>query len=390
MQDDKVNRLLELKKKLDAGEITKETFDMCATAICNADKGNAVAPKHESSHSMNNKRNIIIASIVGVVVLLAVGFVLIFHNRGNDEVEEIEVKESVFPDEDCVVHVVDRYCQAICENDFTTLESLYAPMLERYQDAYNKDRGYVIGCHKRYDSTFKVYGKYSSLRWDTFRMELIGDDLVSAVVVEDYSIDREDKSKNSVFVLEKHFIMNSSYEIVSVYDNQLSVSKENENFKMLYQTYARDHDLANIDDDYGGWEYVYIDEDDVPELIISSGHEAGGSLLLSIVNGRVVEDFVSLSFSYIPYMNRVLSNSGMHDNTSMMSVETLKAGKLKTILNVTVAYDDNDYSRWYINDKQVSESYAQKILNENFGCYGKSVEAGVYGDNLKPMSVFWR
>ena len=57
-------------------------------------------------------------------------------------------------------------------------------------------------------------------------MRMLNNGQLNVKIVEDYSIDREDKSKYSVFVLEKHFIIDPSYHIVSVYDNQLSKSKD--------------------------------------------------------------------------------------------------------------------------------------------------------------------
>lgn len=44
--------------------------------------------------------------------------------------------------------------------------------------------------------------------------------------IEDFTIDRKDRSKYSVFVLEKHFELNKDFQIVSVYDVQLSKSKK--------------------------------------------------------------------------------------------------------------------------------------------------------------------
>ena len=232
MADDQINRLLELHKKFDAGEISKEMFDLGVAAIRGADKNNATFTQTTKVSGTPKKRYVIIAVILAVVVLLSLGLFFLLNTRDKDEVK-MEPKNVAFPDENIVRKVVDSYCSAICENDFTTLSSLYAPTVERYQNAYDKDREYVIGCHQRYDNTFKVYGKSSSIRQETFKMKPISDVRVSVVVVEDYSIDREDKSKYSVFVLEKHFVIDSSYHIVSVYDNQLSKSKGVQSIEQL-------------------------------------------------------------------------------------------------------------------------------------------------------------
>ncbi len=223
MTDDQITRLFELKKRLDAGEISKEMFDLGVSAIHGTEIGNDSAPS--SSNNSSNKRIIIIGVIIAVVVLLCGGLYLVLHNQNKTEDVLMCPSNVNFPDENRIRNVVSSYCTAICENDFEALTNLYAPKVLRYQDAYDKDRDYVIGCHQRYDNTFKVHGKHSSIRRETFKMEPISNNRVSVVVVEDYSIDREDKSKYSVFVLEKHFVIDSAYHIVSVYDNQLAKSK---------------------------------------------------------------------------------------------------------------------------------------------------------------------
>ena len=114
--------------------------------------------------------------------------------------------------ENKIKQVINSYCEAIVNNDFETLSKLYAPKVERYQAAENKDREYVIGCHKRYDKKFKVTGKHSSIRWDTFQMFEDGE-LVCVSVIEDYSIDRQEKNKKSVFILQKNFVLDENYQI---------------------------------------------------------------------------------------------------------------------------------------------------------------------------------
>ena len=246
MTDDQITRLFELKKRLDAGEISKEMFDLGVSAIHGTEIGNDSAPS--SSNNSSNKRIIIIGVIIAVVVLLCGGLYLVLHNQNKTEDVLMCPSNVNFPDENRIRNVVSSYCTAICENDFEALTNLYAPKVLRYQDAYDKDRDYVIGCHQRYDNTFKVFGKHSSLRWDSFKMDQASSGFVNVVIIEDYSIDRQDKSKYSVFVLEKHFTIDSTYHIVSVYDNQLSKSKGSgasieqlatESFKYLLKEYAR-------------------------------------------------------------------------------------------------------------------------------------------------------
>ena len=137
---------------------------------------------------------------------------------------------NIFPNEERIKNLLSDYSHAVVNNDFSTLEKLYAPTVERYHSAYGKGRDYVVDDHRNYDDFFKVYGKHSSLRWETFKTERISDGRVETVIIEDYSLDRMDESKYSIFVLEKHFIINDDYQIVGVWDNQLSKKKKSDQY----------------------------------------------------------------------------------------------------------------------------------------------------------------
>ena len=82
MTDDQINRLLELKKKFDAGKITKEVFDLGVAAIRSAGDGRETVSKQVTSSSKENdsmkKRRIIIVAIVTAIVLLSLGLLLPF------------------------------------------------------------------------------------------------------------------------------------------------------------------------------------------------------------------------------------------------------------------------------------------------------------------------
>lgn len=392
MTDDKIKRLFELKKRLNAGEISKEMFDLGVAAIRGVDKSTAASPQTVSKPDSHKKRNIIIAVISAVVVLLSLSLFLLLHNKDKVEVQMGPMNVN-FPDENRVKNVVSSYCTAICEDDFETLTNLYAPMVHRYQDAYDKDRGYVIGCHQRYDNTFKVHGKHSSIRRETFKMEPISNDRVSVVVVEDYSIDREDKSKYSVFVLEKHFVIDSDYHIVSVYDNQISKSKGTSDYQAIYQAYVKEHEMADMIDEYGGWEYIYLDGDEIPELVISTGYPASGAYVLSIANGRVVESFTSYGFSYIPRKGKILAGRGVHMGQNIMYLEYFENGKITTLYTITEYYGERDFREepvWFIDEKQTNRTTVDKYMNEYFFKFGDPVKAGSDGNNLRPMETLWQ
>ena len=177
--------------------------------------------------------------LFGLVVfaILIVWIVNMQKNTPSEELiltEEIETEPVIeIPDSKPEQNKIDRqkiedfiqkYSQYTVNNNFQGLRELYAPTVERYHNAYNKDREYVIDCYKRYDKKFKVYGKHSSIRWNTLEIKQKGN-LFVIVYIEDYSVDRYDATKDKYFVLEKHIELDENYQIVSVYDVQISKRK---------------------------------------------------------------------------------------------------------------------------------------------------------------------
>jgi hypothetical protein len=129
---------------------------------------------------------------------------------------------SDFPRRDAVVSLLNRFAQYEQSDDFDGLEELYAPQLLRYHSKKNMSRREVMECHRNYNTKFGVYGKSSSFRWETLSINRISDTRAEVVCVKDYHIDRVDENKPSNFVLEQHFVIDNNYQVVSIYDNQLS------------------------------------------------------------------------------------------------------------------------------------------------------------------------
>lgn len=240
------------------------------TEICKAGK---------STSSKYKKAKVVLVTCGGILLLISTIFLIIHYsskssnhvdywasysaNSSDIDEEASENYDSQF-NERKIRDVIGAYCRAIADNDFETLNNVYASHVERFQDARDKDREYVIGCHKRYDEKFKVLRKYSSLRWETFTMsELASGDRVGVSIVEEYSIDRKEQDKYSMFVLEKHFVLNKQYQIVSVYDVQLEKYKAStqtidnkrlatESFDFLQEKYLGNHQsLYDVGKVYG-------------------------------------------------------------------------------------------------------------------------------------------
>lgn len=125
-----------------------------------------------------------------------------------------------------VENTINTFNNAVESNDFSTLSNVFSQNVTRFNDAYNLSNSEVVEKHKKYDSMFGVYGKHISVRWNTLQIEKNLEDELSVFYVEDYSIDRVDESKYSVFVIEKHLILDNEYRIKSIYDMQLSKARK--------------------------------------------------------------------------------------------------------------------------------------------------------------------
>ena len=156
------------------------------------------------------KQKVFLKGTLLIICLAVVGGLLWwkFGDNGNNETYEKEkVKETI-----------NTFNMAIESNDFYELSNVYADNVERYHDAYHLTNDEVIEKSKRYDGTFGVVAKHTSVRWNTLIVDRVSDDAISVVYTEDYSIDRMDKSKKSKFVLEKHLLLDNDYKIKSIYD----------------------------------------------------------------------------------------------------------------------------------------------------------------------------
>ena len=129
---------------------------------------------------------------------------------------------SDFPRHDAVRSMLSRMSDYEQSDNFDGLETIFAPQLLRYYKAKNISRSEVIENYRNYDSSFGVYGKSASYRWETLSIKRISDTRAEVVCIKDYHIDRVDENKPSDFVLEMHFVIDNKYQVVSVYDNQLS------------------------------------------------------------------------------------------------------------------------------------------------------------------------
>lgn len=166
-------------------------------------------------------KNVLIKLFLYCIGLVVSVFIILCLNPEILNPNKEPISTTHFYDESRVRNAIRGYHEAVEVNDYDGVSKAYADHVLRYHDANNLSNYEVVEKHKNYDSMFGVYGKHISVRWNTLHVDRTSDNEISVVFIEDYSIDREDKTKYSKFVLEQHIILNADYKIISIYDVQL-------------------------------------------------------------------------------------------------------------------------------------------------------------------------
>ncbi|MBR6018144.1 MAG: TIR domain-containing protein [Paludibacteraceae bacterium] len=118
-----------------------------------------------------------------------------------------------------VKQVLEQYARSIVEKDFDALDTLYAPQLERFQDATNLSREKVIEKHESYEQAFSAVIRSADYRWETLKVIPLANGRTDVECVQDFRIQRTANSrKPNYYVLEQHFVLDRDYRIVSVFD----------------------------------------------------------------------------------------------------------------------------------------------------------------------------
>ncbi len=136
--------------------------------------------------------------------------------------EPVKPAQPTCPSEEAVRNTIGRYVAAYENNDFTTLEQVFAPTLDRFYDSTNVSRSYVIDDCRRYDSRYKVYSKRSDILWETFKVENMSDGSVAVTYDEEYHLNRANPKLPSDFYLRKHIVINSDCQIKSIHNDDFT------------------------------------------------------------------------------------------------------------------------------------------------------------------------
>ena len=107
-------------------------------------------------------------------------------------------------------------------NQYESLMQMFCYDVDRFQNVRNVSREKVISLIKRDKANSGIYGSVSKPRWNTLTVQNLPIEGYSIILMEDYEIDRADKSKAIKFVLENHIEMDQYYNITSFYQKTVS------------------------------------------------------------------------------------------------------------------------------------------------------------------------
>lgn len=161
-----------------------------------------------------------------------------------------------------------------------------------------------------------------------------------------------------------------------------------------------DYYLAYLDetvlpDSYYTYDFIYVDDDDIPELVLNSGYEAGGCIILTCHEGYVDELQTNrLSFSYIERQN-LLNNRGGHQGYYFDHIYKIVDGKWEKVFSgeywsddpTSLVYDEkmgrHHTEHYSIDDVETDEeSYLAKVAEIYDSTQANTSEADLIIDEM--------
>ena len=157
-------------------------------------------------------------------------------------------------------------------------------------------------------------------------------------------------------------------------NNGVDTQVVDDSWKQLYANYLENEMDAYYSEHNPDWAdgytfgFIFVNDDDIPELVISTGYEAGGNTILTVVNDELYFlDTRRLGFFYDEYDN-ILINSDGHMGVYYDYVYTIGDDGFELLADGEYyeLYDDADgYANefeYYIDGEKVSvEEYTDKL-----------------------------
>ena len=125
-----------------------------------------------------------------------------------------------FPEEKKVHALIEEYRNITNSSNYPEAEKLYAPYVIRYYNHYNIEKDSVIKLIRNYNRALGVRGKISEIQWKTLEIKELDNKRAGVSFYEYYQLERDDKTKDSLFHLKKNFIINGDYKIESEYEER--------------------------------------------------------------------------------------------------------------------------------------------------------------------------
>ena len=123
-----------------------------------------------------------------------------------------------FPDKERIQTLIEDYRTITNSSNYIECGKLYSPIVERYYNSYNIDIDSVVKLHKSYNRKFGIRGKISNIYEESLVINKTNNNKVEVSFNEDFLLDRDDTTKNTMFLLKKYFVVDNEYKIVCEYE----------------------------------------------------------------------------------------------------------------------------------------------------------------------------
>ena len=229
--------------------------------------------------------------------------------------------------------------------------------------------------HKRI--TALLLGMVLALSGCTDARDAYGEETVASTASTESSSSQEASKETSEPSTE---VQNSTETASSEPDGMVSAGSREDmgldnTWMKLYAGFIEEEFAEALDaegpDSVNGWSFglIYVNDDATPELVISSGYEAAGNIICTVVNDSL--DFMNTSrlcFYYSPFMNVLVNSDGNMGYYYDDVYQITEDGCFKQLHHGENAdlYDDNGYTgeREYAwDDTKVTKDQYQRLLD---------------------------
>ena len=132
------------------------------------------------------------------------------------------VKNSSSFNQNKVKSLISSYYQCVSDENYDCLEGYFASKMNRFFIYFDVSNEWVINQSRTYNKKFGVISMSYTVRWDTFKMNLLNNGNCQVEYIIDYRLNRINKNKASNFVLQMIAEITPDYKIISIYEDVIS------------------------------------------------------------------------------------------------------------------------------------------------------------------------